>query len=424
MTRKIEVILKEVLKRVELSKEESDKIDISLRDFLKKLQKEIKRKKLEAEVFVGGSYAKRTMIKKGKYDIDIFLRFGRKHEDISRVTKSLLKSFKNVKEIKGSRNYFQVTASPTLFFEIVPVRKVKKSKEARNITDLSFSHVHYVRRKVKSKKILDEIKIAKAFCYAINCYGAESYIHGFSGYGLELLIYHYKNFLKFIRETAKSGDEKIVIDIEKFYRNKRNVLLDINSSKLGSPIVLVDPTFRHRNVLAALSQETFEKFRKACRSFLKNPSIKKFEPQKVNLEAENEKAKKKKQDFILLTAKTDRQEGDIAGAKLFKFYNLLEKEISRFFRIRKKYFEYNETKSARYFFAVESRKEILVEGPFADDKKNSARFKKRHKKVFEKNKKIYAKEKVDFNLGKFIALWKKSNKKLMKEMSILGLAVV
>jgi len=53
------------------------------------------------------------------------------------------------------------------------------------------------------KKILDEIRIAKAFCYANNCYGAESYISGFSGYALELLVYHYKSFLKFIKSMVK-----------------------------------------------------------------------------------------------------------------------------------------------------------------------------------------------------------------------------
>ena len=61
-------------------------------------------------------------------------------------------------------------------------------------------------KKVRSKKILDEIKIAKAFCHANNCYGAESYINGFSGYGLELLVYYYGGFLRFIKAVSKMKD--------------------------------------------------------------------------------------------------------------------------------------------------------------------------------------------------------------------------
>ena len=58
----------------------------------------------------------------------------------------------------------------------------------------------------------------------------------------------------------------------------------MNSSKLTSPIILVDPTYKQRNALAALSEETFEKFKQASKKFLKNPSIKYFEIVKWDLE--------------------------------------------------------------------------------------------------------------------------------------------
>ena len=47
-------------------------------DFLKKRLKILN---IDAEVFVGGSYAKNTMIKKDSYDIDIFLRFSKDHKE-------------------------------------------------------------------------------------------------------------------------------------------------------------------------------------------------------------------------------------------------------------------------------------------------------------------------------------------------------
>ena len=200
--------------------------------------------------------------------------------------------------------------------------------------------------------------------------------------------------------------------------------MDLNSSKLKSPIILIDPTYKQRNALAALSDETLEKFKKICGKFLKNPSIKTFEIKKTDLEKIKKDAKKKKFEFILLEAKTDKQEGDIAGSKLLKFYNHLNNETEKFFEIKNKGFNYNKKKSARYFFVVKSKGEILHDGPMINDIDNVKRFKKEHPKVFMKNHKVYAKEKIKFNIKKFIEDWKVKNKKKIREMSIKKLRVV
>jgi len=424
MTKKIDSILKEVLERVEPLKEEMDIIEENLEKFLAKIKKRKKTLRIDADIFVGGSFAKKTAIKKDAYDVDIFVRFDKKYEEkrISELTKKLLAGVKAVSVVHGSRDYFRVKINSYFFIEVVPVMKIKNTDEARNITDLSYSHVKYMNKKVKNKKILEGIKIAKSFCHANNCYGAESYINGFSGYGLELLVYYYKNFLKFVKAISKIKGREVV-DIEKHYRNKSAVLMDLNSSKLQSPIILIDPTHKQRNALAALSQETFKKFQRVCRDFLKNPSIKYFEIQKTDLEKIKKEAGKKNQKFILLEAETNKQEGDVAGSKLLKFYRHLETEISKFFGIKKKGFNYNHQQSARYFFVVKSKKEILAEGPNIEDKKNVLAFRKKHKKVFVKKKRIYARKKIDFSLNEFIEKWKKKNKKQIEEMSIRSLEI-
>ena len=414
----INPILKEVLERINPSKEEIEFIENKLNKFLENLNSRIKKLKLDLQVFVGGSFAKNTLIKKGKYDIDIFLRFN-ESGDLSVLTKKILKGIKGVEEVHGSRDYFRVNISDNLFFEIVPVKKVANPRESDNITDLSYSHVNYVRKKIKSQKILDEIKIAKAFCHAHGCYGAESYVRGFSGYGLELLIYYYGSFEKFLKAIVKIKDKE-VIDLEKLHKNKSFVLMDLNSAKLQAPIVLIDPTFKNRNVLAALSVETFRNFQKVCERFLKNPSVKLFEIQKLDLEKIKRDAEKKRYEFILLYAKTNKQEGDIAGSKLLKFYNFLTRELEEFFEIKKRGFGYDDAQNAQYFFVLKNRKEIILEGPSVKDKKNVERFKK-GKKTFVKKGKIYSKKKINFSAREFIALWKNSNKKLMKDMSILSL---
>ena len=313
MKNRTNIILKEILEKIEPTNEEIGNIKTKLKEFLTDFRKNIKKKKIKAEIFIGGSFAKNTIIKKEHYDIDIFARFDKKYREknISAITKQALSGIKNVAEIHGSRDYFKVKANHSVVIEIIPVLKISNPKDAENITDLSYFHVKYINKKIKSKKLNDEIRIAKAFCHANNAYGAESYISGFSGYGLELLIYYYKNFINFIKVVSKTNtNDKIIIDIEKNYKNKKDILLDINSAKLSSPIILIDPTYKQRNVLAALSQETFDNFRESCRNFLKNPAIKDFEIKKLNLEEAKSRAKKNKNELIILKATTDKQEGE------------------------------------------------------------------------------------------------------------------
>lgn len=419
-----EKIFQEVLQRVKPSEEELKEVKRTTNDFLERFEKQLKKFKVNAGAFIGGSDAKDTLIKKGVYDVDVFVRFDKGVENISEVCEKVLKSFvKRYQKVHGSRDYFRIDVK-THHVELVPVLKVKNPREAENITDLSYSHVNYVKRKIKGKK-LDDIRIAKAFCYATNCYGAESYVNGFSGYGLELLIHYYGSFLKFVKAMSKhKKGEKIIIDIEKFYKNKNIILMDLNASKLQSPVILIDPTFKQRNVLAALNDETFEKFKKECKKFLKTPSIKSFELQKTDLEKVKQDANKKKFEFILLEAKTDKQEGDVAGSKLLKFYKHLEKEIEEFFEIKKKGFNYGKGKSARFFFVVKNKKELLIQGPNVKDLKNVKRFKKHHKKCIVRGKRIFAKEKIDFNVESFMKKWMLKHKKKLNEMSIKGLRLV
>ncbi len=438
---KVNSILKKALKKVEPPKEDLELIENSLKYFLEEFQKKIKKMKIDAEIFVGGSFAKNTVIKKDKYDVDVFVRFPEnqrfsvsktskkqkvsddKKYDISKLLEKALKGFRNVTKIHGSRDYFKIKIGPSFFIELIPVKKIKNPKEAENITDLSYSHVKYINKKIKSKKLLDEIRLAKAFCYANKCYGAESYISGFSGYSLELLIYYYKSFIRFVREITKIKEQKI-IDIEKAYKNKSLVLMDINSAKLNSPIVLVDPTYKSRNVLAALSYETFREFQKACKKFIAKPSYSSFEIEKIDLKKIKENAKSKNYEFLLIETKTHKQEGDIAGSKLLKFYRHLEFEIKDFFSVKKKGFAYNGKKTAKFFFVVKNKGEIIHSGPSLKDKKNVERFKKKHKNTFSKKQRIHSKRKINFTLRNFINIWKNKNKKKLREMDISSLKLL
>ena len=92
-----------------------------------------------------------------------------------------------LERLHGSRDYFRAyVKNKNMYFEVIPVAKIKKVHEERNVTDLSFFHVPYVKRKIRGHE--DELLLAKTFYHAQKVYGAETYVRGFSGYALECLI--------------------------------------------------------------------------------------------------------------------------------------------------------------------------------------------------------------------------------------------
>ena len=219
-------------------------------------------------------------------------------------------------------------------------------------------------------------------------------------------------------------NEKKVIDTDKKFKNRQEILMNLNGAKLQSPIVLIDPTFKQRNALAALSKETFIKFQKYCKEFLKNPNERFFDKKESDFAKLAESAKKRKSDFTAIEIKTDRQEGDIAGSKLLKFYEHILEELEKSFVIKKKEFDYENGKKAKCFFEAKSRKEILHKGPKTNDEENVKNFRKKHKNTFTKSGRIYSKEKINFKIGKFLEAWKAKNAKRMKEMHVVGFEIV
>ena len=422
----INQILKEVLTEVKPSEKSMKEMRKTLEDHIKKIKRNLQARKINADIFIGGSFAKKTLIKKDSYDIDIFVRFDKKYKDtvLSDLTEKILAGTGfMVMRIHGSRDYFKIKIKENVFLEAVPVKRVQNPRQAENVTDLSYSHVNYIKKKIKSEKILDEIRLAKAFCYANGSYGAESYVRGFSGYGLELLIYHYKSFLKFIKAIIKiNASKKVIIDIEKHYKNKDRILMDINEAKLKSPIILIDPTYKQRNVLAALSEETFRNFQDACRNFLKKPAKEFFEKKNVNVEKLKKDADNKGYEFVLLKITTNKQEGDVAGSKLLKFHSHLAEETGKFFEIKEKGFEYQGGKSGRSFFVARKKPFIIVTGPMIAQEKHAGKFKEKYKEISIKNGRLYSKVHIKSNLKEFLQDWKHKNMKKMRDMNITYLS--
>ncbi len=420
------------IKRILIEQKRKTEIDNELLKELKNktnyivglLEEQIRKQKINADIFIGGSFAKSTLVKQEEYDIDIFVRFDWKIEDISNVLEKIVKGTDlKAEKLHGSRDYFRIYYD-NMAFEIVPVYKIKKPQEARNVTDLSYFHVNYVKKKLRKTRLASDILLAKSFCQAHGVYGAESYINGFSGYGLECLIINCGSFLKVLKELVKIKiGGGAVLDPERHYQKKNNVLFSLNEARLKSPIILVDPTWKERNVLAALNKETFLRFQNASRRFLKKPSLKFFEKDNFNEEKLRKIAKNKKAEFLHIEVETDRQEGDIAGTKMKKYSRFLEFELLRYFDIIEREFIYNGGKKADFYLVVKPKEKAVVYGPPIEMKKHAWAFKKRHKNFFEKDGRLYSEIKVDFSGWKFLERFGKDNKTKIKEMGIVEMRI-
>jgi len=412
---------------LELAKAELNEMRKISKLVVSSIEKQIKKCRMDAEVFIGGSFAKGTLVRREKYDIDLFVRFPEKYEDLDAELEKVLKNTakelkKELKIIHGSRDYFAIEFGKTIF-EIIPVREISKPKDASNSTDLSYFHVNYVKRKLKKNpRLIREIISAKAFCRAQGVYGAESWLRGFSGYALECLIIYYKGFEKMLRALIKAN-EQIVIDSEKKYNNVHEALIELNESKRKGPIVLIDPTYKYRNVCSALSADTFIKFKDRAKLFLKKPSLKFFEKQQIDVSGLVNKAKKKGFVYTELMIATHKQDGDIAGAKLEKFYRFFISEISKNYEVNESLFDFDEKQEARIYLLTRSKKELLRKGPPIEMTHESAIFKELHTDAFMKDGRWYSNIKL-MGIKTFLENFVKDRKEQIAGMDVSKVEII
>lgn len=349
------------------------------------LNEALKKQGLKAECFKGGSIGKETFLK-NNHDIDVFVRFDYSYNnsDISQFLEDTLKLLKiKFRRVHGSRDYFQFTEKQLGFelnYELVPVLKIHRSEyhKAKNSTDLSPEHVTWVKSYTeKNPSLKDDIRLAKQFCKANNVYGAESYIKGFSGHIIDILIIHYTSFKNLVEEFSKLSIQKghyiknpIIIDHEKHLKNP---LKELNESKI-SPLIIVDPIQPNRNSSAALCEEKLIQFITACKKFIEQPSPEFFEIKKItfNKLLKNKISEYKKQNIltehIIIELRLNDSSKDITGTKVLKIYELLidKIKVSDFEMLYSTWvFEY-ETLSANILFIFKKEKlsdYIYFKGP-------------------------------------------------------------
>jgi len=362
------VMFEKITKKVRPSVEEERALKKRVNGFLKEVKKHTK----EAKPVVGGSFGKGTWLS-GKHDVDVFLVF-KDEEDISEKTGMLLKkAFKDVERVHGSRDYFVVKEKGSVF-EVIPVVRIRRAKEAKNMTDVSLLHVGWVKKRL-NKKLADQVRLAKKFFRAQKVYGAETFIRGFSGYVVEILIIYYGSFLELLKH-ALHWKKGMMLD-------PSGHGVDINKHK-GAALILVDPVQPVRNAAAGVSEERFDRLVKACRKFVQRPAESWFEEKEISWQGLKEK------DIVLEVIPLEGK-ADVVGTKMVKAFeeikNCLKKEG---FGVVDADWEWNER--AFFWFTVKNKeleKKYKHFGPPLKMKEHVAVFKKEYKKVGVENDRMF-----------------------------------
>ncbi len=277
MKDKMTDVLAVVLKRVTPDAGKRREIDALAKKLEKRVAAAAKRLGVEAAVRVEGSVAKDTWLS-GEPDVDVFMRVP---SSIPRAQlgKVCLKVAKLA--TKGSRQVERFAEHPYLeaFVDgtrvnVVPCYAAKPG-EWLSATDRTPFHTDYVNKRLDGE-MRGEVRLLKKFMKGTGVYGAEIKIGGFSGYLCELLVLHYKSFLKVIEAFARHK-HRLVIDIEGFYKERKREL----DLLFEEPLVVVDPVDKARNVASAVRRQNLYAFVAAAQAFLKKPSLDFFYPRKT-----------------------------------------------------------------------------------------------------------------------------------------------
>ncbi|NOZ80692.1 MAG: hypothetical protein GXP63_03380 [DPANN group archaeon] len=358
-----------------------------------RINREIAKKGYNAVAVAGGSVAKGTFLK-DDFDVDIFVKFDLAYEDkdLSRLLSRILSPFKK-KRVHGSRDYYQIDDG--LHYEVIPVLDIRTPDQARNVTDMSPMHVRWVKDQIRRQKrlvLVDEIRLAKQFCKANRVYGAESFIGGFSGHVLDILVIHYKGFVPFLRavSTLRKGTVIDPMDHHKGKAKKR-----LNEAKLASPIIVIDPILPDRNAAAALTDKKFLLFRQAARHFLKKPDRSFFLVKTLTLDEILGQAKGRQ--LILLEVKPLKGKVDVIGGKLLKVFEHIRKQLELHdFTMLEAEWQWDRKGNALFWYILPSRplpEEKVWAGPLLRQKVHVAQFKKKHRTTFQRGGRLYAKVK-------------------------------
>ena len=355
MQEKIEEICNIVLERITPKKDQRAKIEKLAEKLEAKVAKVSKEFGVEAEVRLEGSVAKDTWLSE-EPDVDIFMRIPKTipRESLGEICLRIArKATEGAKQIErfAEHPYLEAIVDGVRV-NIVPCYNVRKG-EWLSATDRTPYHTDYIKSHL-DKRRLSEVRLLKKFMKGIGVYGAEIKIGGFSGYLCELIILHFKSFLKALEAFAHYR-YRMIVDIENFYEDREDELKLL----FHEPFVIVDPVDKGRNVASAVRMQKLFTFTAAARAFLKNPSLDFFYPPETPA-LEKEKLKKRLKQygsaFIFITFGKVEAVPDVLWGQLYKSLRFLEKfiRLNGFNVLRSKAWS-NEKALNMFIFQLEQR---------------------------------------------------------------------
>ncbi|MBN2202776.1 MAG: CCA tRNA nucleotidyltransferase, partial [Candidatus Aenigmarchaeota archaeon] len=257
----IKMGLNSILSAVKPNFNECKKLD----SFKKKLVETSKKISKDAEPIICGSAEKNTWLSK-KNELDLFLLYDTKlsKKELEKQGLSLAKLI--VKKLKGK---YQIAFAEHPYIkskigcfdvDIVPCYRIENPEMIKSSVDRTPHHVKFVKKNLKKP---NHVRLLKQFCITSKCYGADVKTLGFSGYLCELLIIKYGSFenLALAGSKWRAGQVRITFS---------NATKD-DAELFKTPLVVIDPVDKNRNVAAAVSVEKFYMFVDACKKFNKKP---------------------------------------------------------------------------------------------------------------------------------------------------------
>ena len=294
------------------------------------------KQKSAVSVHFGGSYAKETWTPE-KIDIDIFVKFKKttSEKDFETVGKKIgfdsLKKFKPY--IRYSEHPFVEANINGVGVNVVPCYDIKKG-EWKSAADRSTFHTEFMSANLTGQ-MKDDIRILKCFLKINGMYGAEIAKQGFSGYVCESLVYYLGSFENVLKKMTKLQNNEVVGE---------------SPRKFESPMVIIDPIDRNRNLGAAISIDNVTNFVLIARNFLKKNSISYFK-EKTKMKIPKELAK----NTLVINFKYKKRSDDIVYGQIKKASGSIESQLNKegFNVLRNDAIAYDEN-SASLLFLFES----------------------------------------------------------------------
>lgn len=258
------------LQRVKPTPEEAQATSVSAERLVKRLEAEVHRRALPAQVMLVGSAAKDTYLRSG-VDYDVFILFptDTPRERLEELGLELGRAVLDDPEEKYAEHPYVHGLFEGVEADVVPAYAVSDLRERISAVDRTPFHTRFVMARMERDQ-RDQVRLLKAFMKGVGTYGAEAKTHGFSGYLCELLVLKYGTFRGVVQAGAgwKPGTFLVLDRLE-------------GNPKFTDPLVFLDPVDTRRNVASAVSADTLAHFSEACRAYLRREGLSYFFPRQL-----------------------------------------------------------------------------------------------------------------------------------------------